>query len=36
MAPSPMRVGLQIPNFNFPGVGPEELLDTLTGVATTA
>jgi F420-dependent oxidoreductase-like protein len=36
MAPSPMRVGLQIPNFNFPGVGPEDLLDTLTGVATTA
>ena len=36
MAPSPVRVGLQIPNFNFPGVGPEDLLDTLTGVATTA
>jgi len=36
MAPSPMRVGLQIPNFNFPGVTPEDLLDTLTGVATTA
>ena len=36
MASSPMRIGLQIPNFNFPGVGPEDLLDTLTGIATTA
>ena len=29
MASSPMRIGLQIPNFNFPGVGPGDLLDTL-------
>jgi F420-dependent oxidoreductase-like protein len=36
MASSPMRIGLQIPNFNFPGVGPEDLLETLTGIATTA
>jgi F420-dependent oxidoreductase-like protein len=36
MASSPMRIGLQLPNFNFPGVGPEDLLETLTGIATTA
>jgi F420-dependent oxidoreductase-like protein len=34
--PSPIRIGLQIPNFNFPGVGPEQLYDTLTDIATTA
>ena len=34
--PSPIRIGLQIPNFNFPGVGPERLYDTLTDIATTA
>jgi F420-dependent oxidoreductase-like protein len=33
---SPIRIGLQIPNFNFPGVGPEQLYDTLTDIATTA
>jgi F420-dependent oxidoreductase-like protein len=35
--PSPAPyVGLQIPNFNLPGVAPEGLLDSLTGIATTA
>ncbi len=34
--PSPIRIGLQIPNFNFPDVGPEQLYDTLTDIATTA
>jgi F420-dependent oxidoreductase-like protein len=33
---SQLRIGLQIPSFNFPGVGPEQLLDTLTGIARTA
>jgi F420-dependent oxidoreductase-like protein len=33
---SPVRAGLQIPDFNFPGVAPEELLDTLTSIAQTA
>jgi F420-dependent oxidoreductase-like protein len=36
MAPAPARVGLQIPSFNFPGVAPEQLLDKLTEIATTA
>jgi F420-dependent oxidoreductase-like protein len=36
VAPAPSRVGLQIPNFNFPGVAPEELLDRLTAIAQTA
>ena len=36
MSVSPIRVGLQVPSFNFPGVAPEELLDTLTAIATTA
>jgi F420-dependent oxidoreductase-like protein len=34
--PSPIRIGLQIPNFNLPGVAPEQLYDTLTDIATTA
>jgi F420-dependent oxidoreductase-like protein len=34
--PSPIRIGLQIPNFNFPDVAPEQLYDTLTDIATTA
>ena len=34
--PAPCRVGLQIPNFNFPGVEPEQLLDKLTAIAQTA
>jgi F420-dependent oxidoreductase-like protein len=33
---APFRIGLQIPNFNFPGVEPEDLLETLTGIALTA
>jgi F420-dependent oxidoreductase-like protein len=36
MAPAPARVGLQIPNFNYPGVEPEQLLDKLTEIAATA
>ncbi len=36
MPSSPIRIGLQIPNFNFPGVGPEQLFDTLTDIAQTA
>ena len=34
--PSPIRIGLQIPNFNFPGVAPEQLYDKLTDIAQTA
>jgi F420-dependent oxidoreductase-like protein len=36
MAPAPFRVGLQIPDFNFPGVEPEQLLGRLTAIAQTA
>jgi F420-dependent oxidoreductase-like protein len=36
MPPAPTRIGLQIPSFNFPGIAPEQLLDSLTGIATTA
>jgi F420-dependent oxidoreductase-like protein len=36
MPPSPTHVGLQIPYFNLPDVAPEQLLDALTGIATTA
>ena len=36
MPPARPYVGLQLPNFNFPGVAPEDLLDSLTGIATTA
>lgn len=36
MPPAPTRIGLQIPSFDFPGVEPAGLLDTLTGIATTA
>jgi F420-dependent oxidoreductase-like protein len=32
----PVRIGLQVPSFNFPGVAPEELLDTLTAIAQAA
>jgi F420-dependent oxidoreductase-like protein len=34
--PAPFRIGLQIPNFNLPGVAPGQLLDKLTGIAQTA
>src|SRR5918992_4768660 len=33
---SPMRIGLQIPNFNLPDVAPEQIYDKLTDIATTA
>jgi F420-dependent oxidoreductase-like protein len=33
---APIRLGLQIPNFNFPGVAPEELFERLTEIAATA
>ncbi|MEA2366538.1 MAG: hypothetical protein QOI32_2050 [Thermoleophilaceae bacterium] len=36
MLRAPIRLGLQIPNFNFPGVGEEELFERLTQIATTA
>lgn len=36
MPPAPTRIGLQLPSFDFPGVAPEQLLDTLTAIATTA
>jgi F420-dependent oxidoreductase-like protein len=36
MPPAPTHIGLQIPYFNLPGVAPEQLLDALTGIATTA
>jgi F420-dependent oxidoreductase-like protein len=36
MSATSPRLGLQIPDFNLPGVAPEQLLDTLTAIATTA
>jgi F420-dependent oxidoreductase-like protein len=33
---APVRLGLQIPSFNFPGVPPEALFDRLTEIAATA
>jgi F420-dependent oxidoreductase-like protein len=36
VAPAPFRVGLQIPDFNFPGVEPGELLERLAAIARTA
>jgi F420-dependent oxidoreductase-like protein len=33
---APIRVGLQIPNFNYPGVGPDELFERLAAIAVTA
>src|SRR5689334_4077004 len=33
---APVRLGLQIPNFNFPDVEPDELFERLAEVATTA
>jgi F420-dependent oxidoreductase-like protein len=33
---APIRLGLQIPNFNFPGVGEEQLFERLSDIATTA
>jgi F420-dependent oxidoreductase-like protein len=36
MLRAPIRLGLQIPNFNFPGVGEEELFERLSEIAVTA
>jgi F420-dependent oxidoreductase-like protein len=36
MARSPLQIGLQIPNFNYPDVAPEQLYDKLGDIATTA
>jgi F420-dependent oxidoreductase-like protein len=36
MLRAPIRLGLQIPNFNFPGVSEEELFERLSEIATTA
>jgi F420-dependent oxidoreductase-like protein len=36
MLPAPIRAGLQIPNFNLPGVEPAGLLDRLTEIGQTA
>jgi F420-dependent oxidoreductase-like protein len=36
MPPAPIRAGLQIPDFNLPGVDPAGLMNALTAIATTA
>ena len=36
MLRAPIRLGLQIPNFNLPGVGEEELFEKLSEIAVTA
>jgi F420-dependent oxidoreductase-like protein len=36
MPPAPIRAGLQIPDFNLPGVEPAGLLNALTAIASTA
>ena len=36
MLRAPIHLGLQIPNFNFPGVAEEELFDRLSEIASTA
>jgi F420-dependent oxidoreductase-like protein len=33
---APIRLGLQVPNFNFPDTKPEQLLDRLTDIASSA
>ena len=33
---APIRLGLQLPNFNFPGVGEEQLFELLSDIAQTA
>jgi alkanesulfonate monooxygenase SsuD/methylene tetrahydromethanopterin reductase-like flavin-dependent oxidoreductase (luciferase family) len=33
---APVRIGLQIPRFDFPGVGPEALFEKLVEIASTA
>src|SRR3954469_15352347 len=33
---APIELDLHLPNFNFSGVGPDELFETLSGIATTA
>jgi F420-dependent oxidoreductase-like protein len=36
MLRAPIRLGLQIPNFNLPEVSEDQLFETLSGIATTA
>jgi F420-dependent oxidoreductase-like protein len=36
MLRAPIRLGLQIPNFNFPGVAEEDLFERLAAIASTA
>ena len=36
MLRAPIRLGLQIPNFNFPGVSEEQLFEKLSDIAQTA
>src|SRR5215210_5916207 len=36
MLRAPIRLGLQIPNFNFPGVSEEDLFERLSDIASTA
>jgi F420-dependent oxidoreductase-like protein len=36
MLRAPIRLGLQIPNFNFPGMSEEQLFEKLADIATTA
>src|ERR1700742_1069297 len=36
MLHAPTRIGLQIPSFEFGGAPPQQILETLTGIATTA
>ena len=31
-----VRMGLQIPNFTYPGVGPDDLFERISLIATTA
>ena len=33
---APIELDLHLPNFNFPGVAPDELFETLVEIATTA
>ena len=33
---APITLDLHLPNFNYPGVGPERLFDKLVDIATTA
>jgi F420-dependent oxidoreductase-like protein len=33
---APIELDLHLPNFNYPGIGPEAVFETLVGIATTA